>query len=92
MRREIVEIKGRVQGVGFRYTVSAIAGRHPVSGTVRNLRSGAVEIDVEGDDDIVEAFIDDVLAHPPRMARVDAVARRSAEPRGIRGFDVGSDG
>ena len=39
---------GRVQGVGFRYTVRMLAGRFDVAGFVRNLRDGRVELVVEG--------------------------------------------
>lgn len=77
-----------MQGVGFRYTVLQIASRFSVNGSVRNLRSGAVEIDVEGDDAEVERFVDAVLQNPPRSARVEAVSRREPEPRYISGFGV----
>ncbi len=80
-------LSGIVQGVGFRYTVLRIAARYDVAGTVRNVRAGArVEIDVEGEAGVVEAFVDDVLANPPPAARIDRVERRNAEPRGMRGF------
>jgi acylphosphatase len=83
----VTTLSGRVQGVGFRYTVLRIAARHPVAGTVRNLRGGErLEIDAEGDETAVEAFLRDVLARPPRGARVDRVERRSAEPRGLTRF------
>ena len=88
MRRAIVELSGLVQGVGFRYKVDKIAQRHPVRGTVRNLPSGEVEIDIEGDDDAVEAFIREVLENPPRLSRVEGVKRTSAEPRGALDFRV----
>jgi len=77
-----------VQGVGFRYTVTRLAARFPVAGTVRNLRSDAVEIDVEGDDDAVNDFIDAVLGNPPSGASVDRVKRREEQARGISGFSV----
>ena len=80
-----------MQGVGFRYQVMQIASRFPVNGTVCNLRSGAVEIDVEGEDDVVGAFVDAVLDNLPRHALVDSVKRAAAEPRAIRGFTVRSD-
>lgn len=35
---------GRVQGVGFRYTVREIVRQHPVDGYVRNLPDGQVEL------------------------------------------------
>ena len=87
MTRTIATIRGLVQNVGFRYTVLHIARRYAVAGTVRNLRAGrCVEIDAEGEPAAVDAFIDDVLAHPPSGARVDGVERSAAEPRGLRTF------
>ncbi len=77
-----------MQGVGFRYTVIRLAARFPVAGTVRNLSSGAVEIDVEGDDDAVNDFIDAVLRNPPSGASVERVERREEQARGISGFSV----
>jgi acylphosphatase len=56
---------------------------------VRNLRDGErLEIDVEGDHDVVRAFLDDVLEHPPPHAHVDHVERRDAEPLGRHSFSV----
>jgi len=46
-RRE-VHYSGRVQGVGFRYTVRSLAGRYDVSGFVKNLRDGRVQLVAEG--------------------------------------------
>lgn len=42
---------GRVQGVGFRYTAHQIAQRHAVTGFVKNLRDGRVELIAEGTPD-----------------------------------------
>jgi len=77
-----------VQGVGFRYTVTRLAARFPVAGTVRNLASGSLEIDVEGDDDAVSDFIEAVLRNPPSGAHVERVERREEQARGISGFSV----
>jgi acylphosphatase len=80
-------LSGSVQGVGFRYAVLRVAARYAVAGTVRNVRAGdRVEIDVEGEPTIVEAFIDDVLANPPPPARIVRVERMSAHPRELRTF------
>ncbi len=46
-RREI-RYMGRVQGVGFRYTAQSIAQLYPVTGYVKNLPDGSVELVVEG--------------------------------------------
>lgn len=87
MTRSVVTLSGRVQGVGFRYTVLRIAARYAVAGTVRNLSAGErVEIDAEGEPAAVEAFLQQVIASPPPGARIDRVERRDAEPRQARTF------
>jgi acylphosphatase len=47
---------GRVQGIGFRYTVKALATGFELSGTVANLPDGRVELVAEGARDELEAF------------------------------------
>jgi len=48
---------GRVQGVGFRYTVKQIAAGYEVVGWVRNLPDGRVEMQVGGETDELEIFL-----------------------------------
>lgn len=89
--RAIVRLHGRVQTVGFRDTVLAIAQRHAVHGHVRNLREGErLEIDVEGTPAEVDAFLADVLANPPRYARLEEVECVTAPPQGVTGFALAS--
>ena len=47
---------GRVQGVGFRYTVRTVAAGFEVAGTIRNLLDGRVELVAEGLKPELEAF------------------------------------
>jgi acylphosphatase len=47
---------GRVQGVGFRYTVKSITTGFEVTGTVRNLDDGRVELIAEGEREELDAF------------------------------------
>jgi acylphosphatase len=47
---------GQVQGVGFRYTVKTVAAGFEVSGMVRNLPDGSVELVAEGSADELNAF------------------------------------
>ena len=47
---------GDVQGVGFRYTVKSAAAGFEVTGTVRNLLDGRVELAAEGPGEELEAF------------------------------------
>ena len=48
---------GRVQGVGFRFTTRAVAGAFRVTGFVRNLRDGRVELVAEGEKSELENFL-----------------------------------
>jgi acylphosphatase len=49
--------EGRVQGVGFRWTVRELANQFEVAGTVRNLDDGRVELCVMGEEAEVAAFL-----------------------------------
>lgn len=51
-----VYYSGRVQGVGFRYNVKSVAAGFEVTGTVRNLDDGRVELIAEGQRPELEAF------------------------------------
>jgi acylphosphatase len=53
---------GHVQGVGFRYTASHVAGRYDVTGYVKNLPDGTVEMLVQGPASEVDGCIADVQA------------------------------
>ncbi|HEV3167094.1 MAG TPA: acylphosphatase [Isosphaeraceae bacterium] len=58
IERRRVLYRGRVQGVGFRYTTRELAADFTVSGFVRNLRDGKVEVVVEGENAEIAAFLD----------------------------------
>jgi len=47
---------GNVQGVGFRYTAKSVANGFELTGTVRNLSDGRVELLAEGSKEELEAF------------------------------------
>ena len=51
---------GRVQGVGFRFTAFNIANRYNLTGFVRNLPDGGVEMLAQGPDDDVSAGVRDI--------------------------------
>ena len=58
MKRSRIHIlySGHVQGVGFRYTVKSVAAGFEVTGQVRNLPDGRVELVAEGPREELEAF------------------------------------
>ncbi|MBP7053065.1 MAG: acylphosphatase [Phycisphaerae bacterium] len=57
-----VVFRGRVQGVGFRYTTHSVARQYTVTGFVRNQSDGSVEMLVQGDAMEIDNFIADVQA------------------------------
>jgi len=60
MRRIRVFYTGVVQGVGFRYTTREIARRLGVSGWVKNLRDGRVEITAEADEALLYRLMEEL--------------------------------
>jgi acylphosphatase len=58
MKRSRMQLfySGNVQGVGFRYTVKSVATGFEVTGAVRNLPDGRVELVAEGPREELEAF------------------------------------
>jgi acylphosphatase len=57
-QRHTIHYTGHVQGVGFRYTTHSIARNHEVTGYVRNLPDGRVELVAEGDRQEMNAFLE----------------------------------
>ena len=56
VQRRTYFFSGHVQGVGFRYTAQHMARHHPVSGYVRNLPDGRVEMVAEGEEKDLDAL------------------------------------
>jgi acylphosphatase len=81
-------IKGRVQGVGFRWAAAAEAERLDLTGWVKNTVHGDVEVRVEGTAENAAAFLT-WLHHGPPFARVDEVQFGWVTPTGaFRGFSI----
>ncbi|RYD35582.1 MAG: acylphosphatase [Verrucomicrobiaceae bacterium] len=57
--RQVI-FEGRVQGVGFRYTVKELSRGFDVCGWVKNLPDGSVELQVTGEQDEVDSFIREI--------------------------------
>ena len=69
LERREVRYRGRVQGVGFRYTARSIAQLYPVTGYVKNLADGSVELVVEGLAEDVSAVLRAIRAEMGRNIR-----------------------
>jgi acylphosphatase len=86
-RRVRVIVRGRVQGVAFRYHTAEQARRAGVSGWVRNRADGSVEAAFEGEPSSVEALLAFVRAGP-RFARVDGIEQFEEPPAGEAAFQI----
>jgi acylphosphatase len=71
-------VKGRVQGVGFRWLVHREAGSRGLKGWVRNTEQGEVEVMVAGSEDKL-AELRAVLQRGSRGSRVDAVQEKEMD-------------
>ncbi len=67
-----IEVRGIVQGVGFRPFIWRIANEHNLVGWVKNTSSGVI-IEVQGTPDDVQSFIDDITAKKPPLALITHV-------------------
>ena len=81
-------VRGRVQGVGFRWFVEREAHTLGIAGWVRNDHDGSVEVLAQGSRDQI-AGLHSRLREGPRAARVDAVEVRDAKPvPGLSSFRI----
>ncbi len=82
-----IQVRGVVQGVGFRPFVFQLAHRNALSGWVRNQESG-VDIRIEGPDIGIETFLRDLTTQPPPAAQITSVRVVTAELTGLRDFTI----
>ena len=81
-------VRGRVQGVGFRWFVEREAHILQIAGWVRNNPDGSVEVLAIGSREKLSA-LRNRLEEGPRAARVDVVTESEAEPvAGLESFQV----
>lgn len=78
MERRQLTYSGHVQGVGFRYTTQSIAQRFAVSGFVRNLPDGRVELFVEGLEPELDKFLGELAEQMSGNIRSVDCDRRTA--------------
>jgi len=81
-------ISGRVQGVGFRWFTSEAAQREGVTGWVRNLPDGRVEVRVAGDPEHLALFLERMREGPP-ASRITEIEEKELTPVPVwQGFEI----
>lgn len=88
LRRTRYRFVGQVQGVGFRWTASRVAGALGLDGWVRNESDGSVTLVLQGTQDQIGAFFSQFAEAMHRWARYTIDSRQDEAPRGERGFSV----
>ncbi|MBN1527906.1 MAG: carbamoyltransferase HypF [Thermoleophilaceae bacterium] len=85
--RASVQVQGVVQGVGFRPYVHRLAAELGLDGFVLNDEHGVV-IEVEGDTEAVERFLERLPLEAPPLARLERVVAGSVPATGEAGFEI----
>lgn len=82
-----INIRGKVQGVGYRYNAQALAHKLNLTGFVRNEYDGSVLAHAEGEEENVNKFIE-WCNTGPRYADVSEVMIEEQEPVGYQTFEI----
>jgi hydrogenase maturation protein HypF len=85
-RRE-VQVRGVVQGVGFRPFVYRLAHDEGLSGFIGNNTNG-ITIEIEGPQERVAAFLTRLRQEPPPLARIDSITVLDIAATGVTGFEI----
>jgi acylphosphatase len=83
-------VRGRVQGVGYRYFVLRRARTLGLTGWVANERDGSVKIVAEGSEDAIDRLHDALREGPPGALVDDVIAARMAGSGTFEGFAIRS--
>jgi len=83
--------EGNVQGVGFRWTVRDAAKGFDVTGWIRNLPDGRVELQATGEEDEVRAFLDRIAQGELHSLIHKQTENKLEKPVTARGFEIRHD-
>lgn len=92
MKKFRINVTGRVQGVGFRFTTKMLADQLGVKGTVKNEADGSVTIEAIGNETIMEEFIAALKKSPTPSGKVtNTKIEEDSTIKERKSFDVISD-
>jgi acylphosphatase len=78
-------VKGRVQGVGFRWQAAAEAAKLGIHGFVKNLSDGSVYLEAEGTEGQLSKYVE-WCKNGPRFGNVESVETEIRAPEGYDNF------
>ncbi|NRF39238.1 acylphosphatase [Pedobacter foliorum] len=82
-----IRITGKVQGVSFRATTKAVADQMGIRGVIRNEKDGTLYMEAEGDDTLLEVFVEWCNEGPDR-AKIENVEVTSGELKNYQNFEI----
>ena len=86
--QRVIQIHGKVQGVGYRFFATRVARRLGLKGNIQNNRDGTVDAVVEGESEVIDDWIEE-LKEGPRYAEVTKIDQETKDYTGRLGdFDV----
>jgi hydrogenase maturation protein HypF len=85
--RRKIEIRGIVQGVGFRPTVYRLAKKHNIKGSVGNDTRGVV-LDIEGLPGEIDSFLKELKKNPPPLANIEKIESQKLALRNYKEFEI----
>ena len=86
-KRRHIDVRGIVQGVGFRPFVYNLANSLALTGYVFNSSSG-VTIEIEGDEGALNSFVETLRSSPPQLSAIVSVSVSEIDPQGNTGFVI----
>ena len=88
MRRHFI-LSGRVQGVGFRWRASQVGEMLGLTGWVRNLEDGSVEMEAEGSEEDIDRLLQ--MLQNDRYIDITGMRARTVPEEGGYGFEIWED-
>ena len=86
--QRVIQIHGKVQGVGYRFFATRVARRLGLKGSIQNNRDGSVDAVVEGEKSVIDDWNEE-LKEGPRYAEVTKIDQETKDFTGRLGdFDV----
>jgi hydrogenase maturation protein HypF len=82
-----IQVRGLVQGVGFRPFIYRIASRNRLNGWVENRNDGVV-MHVEGTDRDIDKFLSDFEMEAPPVSKIQTIDKIAVESTGFTGFEI----
>lgn len=92
--REEILIDGDVQGVGFRPYIEKIAKKQGIVGFAENLHFRPVKLVCEGEEEIVDSFLDKIREHAPfhiTTEKIEVLEREIIEKLSFKSFEIVKD-